>query len=935
MLTDQELDERADAILKRVVGNSRVIGSTVSKFDGSGSRQVVYPRFNQRAGVEWFRSWVYIAAMIVANECARVPLRMYVRNKKGRQKNFASAPVPRNRKAYLMRGASPATCRKAAALGDDFVELTEPHPAIETLNYASDYANGYDLMVLRYLFLKLTGNAYLHPVFDRALGIPTEAWLLPAQWVEVKPSETDLIGGYVYGSDELKKTTFKPDEVIHFKLPNPDSPYYGKGCVEAVWSALELHRAKRETDIANFQNRGRPDWLAVLRNANNQDQIDRFSADMERKVMGNRKSGRFAAIGGDVDIKQLNFPPDDIGDPDRVLDEIAGAFGVPRPMLTGGMSVAGGGTEQADRTFMRGTVAPMLCMDEQQLNAKWLPLFGVEDDAMLAYDNPVPEDERLAMEKGKTFVSVGVMTPNEVRTQEGLPESDDEMANSLLFNGRPRGAAPDPFGGLGGGGGTIERVPQRPQSPEVDLEEAVKRINREIRRALRKSLKGLGHDHQTRLALPAPINGPACSCGGCKGKAAGDTQAQADGVREEIPAVAPQVSACANEVIPALINAGVETDAAVAAAQQICEVSNGPTGQSERNADRPTDQAGVQSPAMADSSDHDGLQRGGGTSNGGTITALGRFLDSAFSASDGSEVLGKADASDTIRDGEPEAIGRRLMRTVARILADAESKVTNIIAPTKRAKRADAEALAEIEKIVNDMGLTIGEEIRPLIERIIAEGGQQALSRIADTLAGAGIEVPAFTVGNPAVPAAARKFTERLAGEVSANTIEWMRDAIARGIEAGETPAELSARVRDTGAFSPQRAEVIARSESARAYGDGAIEGWKESGVVQGKVFQLAAGACPICEAFAQSVAGQVFDLDAPFLPLGGTVTGTDGTVYTNSYADAQAGNLHPNDRCWMEPVLIGTEKGGFLLHPSLKEHIPGLMQHLARKEAK
>lgn len=874
-------------------GASRIIGAEVSTFEGSGSRGVVYPRFSHEAAVRFYSSWAYIASNLVAMECARVPLRLYVRGRKAKSL-YRTAAIKRDQRAYLTgRAKSRPTLnviRKAAYMGDDMVEVTEPHPAIEVLQRANDFANGYDMTVLRWIYLQLTGNAYMHPVYDGAMGVPSQVWLLPSHWVEVKPSKQSLIAGYLFGSDSFNKVPLETEEVIQFKLPNPDSVYYGRGRVEAAWSALGLHTAKRETDTANFQNRGRPDWLLVVENATSQPQIDQFQADMDRRVRGTKKSGRVLAVGGQVKAQQLNFPPDEIGDSDRVLDEISSTWGVPRAMLTGNMNVSGGGSEQADRNFLRGTVHPLLCLDEQRLNEAWLPLFDVGEDAVLAYDNPVPEDKAFELDRVTKLTAGGVITYNEARSVEGFDPVTEDIADQLLFNGRPLGAEATPQFGLN----IAQAVPAAPQVQDIETtQDAV--------------LNGAQVTAATAIVQSV---------------AAGEMPRDAGIGQLEVlfnlsTEQAERIMGSAGTSTPTTPN----PNPAAQAAREVEQTAPEPATEVIEKAMRDGFMAKLDQFQHEWSTKNEIPCKCGACANAKPIiaavkpdTSLGLFLAAAFPT--GLDM--KADATDTEREGEPVAVGVRMYRAVAGILGEYGARVDAILeSPEIHAdggevvvKRNDAEALKQIEDAINEMGGRIGESIRPMIEQVIATGGENAIAQVRAMIERAGLTVPSFTTGNPAVPAAARSFTEKLAGEVSQATLDTIRGHVAKGIELGEASADIAKRVRESGSFSPERAEAIARSESARAYGKGAIEGWKGSGVVEGKRFQLSVGACPVCEAFAAHVGDTVFGLDAAFLPKSGTVTSTSGeTLLVNNYADVDGGAIHVNCRCWMEPVLIETEQ--------------------------
>ena len=436
---------------KRQTTPDKYLASSVNIVSG-GQHGAQRAPFSPYSGVRAFRSWVYAAAQINANAVAALPLRLYAK------KDATPLPtrsIPRGRKAYMMGDLagdarpSASVMRKAVAYGDDFEEVTGSHPITDLLARANPFLNGFDLSVLRILYGELTGNAYLHPIIDEASGLPAEIWPLAPHYVEVIPDDDEFIRGYVYGVDSQHKQIFEPDEVIHFRRPNPGNYFYGLGKVEAAWGCIQANEAVHEMDLATFANQARPDYAVVVKGNATGDQLDRFQQQVENKLRGTRKNGSFLAMSGDVQFTPLNFPPKDLAGREEIVEEIAAVFGVPVSMLKANdPNLASAQTGFAQ--WREGTILPLCRMDEEELNQSLLPMFGLEDTHCLAYDNPVPADKAYELQERQTAVAGGWRTPNEARIEEGREPIDDEFADRLLVGGQPIGG-----GGFGGPGGLL------------------------------------------------------------------------------------------------------------------------------------------------------------------------------------------------------------------------------------------------------------------------------------------------------------------------------------------------------------------------------------------------------------------------------------------------------------------------------------------------
>jgi len=441
--------------------------------------------FDYRSAVNAYRSWIYAAANLNAVAVASQPLRLYVRNKSQSTKLWNTRKASRRTKSYLFGDLEQRPSRyaltKAAEYGDDFEVVDDAHPILQLLSKVNPYQNGFDATVLRVLYGELTGNAYVHPVIDQRLGVPVQLWTMPSQFVEVVPGQQgeDFIKAYRYGATEEQKreNTYAPDEVIHFKRPNPADMYYGIGKVEAAWGAIMANEAIHEMDVAFFANKARPDYLLVVKSPAHDDELERLEVSIDEKLRGSKRTGRFLTTTADIDLKPLSFPPKDLAGREQIVEEIAAVFGVPVSMLKANDPNLASATV-GFASWKQTTILPLLRMDEETLNQNLLPLFNIEEDAFLAYDNPVSEDERFAFEKLRSMVAGGIMTANEARMREGLEPVEDPMADALLVNGQPLGgpapaaplgmasSAPDGLTGPLDASNEIEEPPMLPTQPE-------------------------------------------------------------------------------------------------------------------------------------------------------------------------------------------------------------------------------------------------------------------------------------------------------------------------------------------------------------------------------------------------------------------------------------------------------------------------------------
>ena len=877
------------------------------------------PLYSAVAGVRQFRSWVYAAANINAFGVSSVPLRLYVRNRAG-TRLYRTAKVGRDRKSYLMgdtgRSPSRTVLTKMHDFGADFEEVTESHPVLDLLRKVNPSMNGFDLAATRTLWQELTGNAYLR-VIRNQLGVPAELWPMPPQWVEIVPSDTTFIAGYRYGRESNSRVTFQPDEVLHFKRTNPEDLYYGLGKVEAAWGVIDLNEAIHEMDTAMAANRARPDYLATIQNTDaSEEAIEEFERMVNERLRGADKAGKFIALTGQVDLKPMQFPPKDLGGRDEIVEEIAAVFGVPVSMLKANdPNLASATTGFAQ--WRESTILPLLRLDEETLNQKLLPMFGLEDDAVLAYDDPVPANRQLDLTEHQTLVQAGVMTINEVREARGLEPLDVEEADVPIIGGVPVmdfGPTPDeetePVAPAPGPGGSAADAPAAPAAApaaakattadaparyegidftptkemaaeaarglrlraefnrggtEVGVARATQLKNREVLSpdtVQRMNSYFARHAVDKRPGWDDPSDPSAgfiawLLWGGDAGRDWAERTVERMDRADDEDDGTKQADDCVSEKIRTLMAEGYPQDQAVAIAIDYCE----------------------------------GKAKGCGCDHGRkAILQSDLMLDDGYGA--------KADG---FSRAEMRAI-RELQRTLT---FATRREIEEAVAMLRRSNLTGQALVDEAMRLVNESSLTrsIDLAIQVPMERVAtigSDGARQTLKQALDRMGLPYSEDDTNQVEQE-VGKAARRSSARLAGQIAGTTRDRVKEIVAKGLEEGQTNQEIADQIEAQG-FDPKRAMMIARTEGTRALNDGQIVVWKQSGSVSGKKWLVAPEACPFCTAVGKEVEEKSFD--EAFYKVGDTVTDSDGNTLSIDFANVDGPPLHPNCRCTLLPVI-------------------------------
>lgn len=194
-------------------------------------------------------------------------------------------------------------------------------------------------------------------------------------------------------------------------------------------------------------------------------------------------------------------------------------------------------------------------------------------------------------------------------------------------------------------------------------------------------------------------------------------------------------------------------------------------------------------------------------------------------------------------------------------------------------------------------------------EPVTSELGNGARTALAD-LKGAG---RTFSIPDFVVQPQTREFIDsklfKMANKITDELSVELTATLGEGIEGGETIRQLKSRIELTGdEFIGKRAEMIARTESARMNMGGRDLAWQESGVVAAKKWDATGDACPFC----QEMNGKVASLGENFIEQGqglSVVVGEGDKLrkvdLPTDFDGILSPPIHPNCRCSLTPVLV------------------------------
>jgi HK97 family phage portal protein len=334
--------------------------------------------------------------------------------------------------------------------GDDYTEILT-HPFLDLMTNVNSFFNRFELWCLTVIFLELTGNAYWWLV-KNPLGVPIAIWNIPAHWMQILPSKTEFIAGYVMqqpGSPE--KVPFSVDDIIHFKYPSPFSLYYGCPPMYAAAYDVDINRELKAHGVGFLMNAAQPAGVLYTDERLGDKEYKRLRDMWNMRHKGSQNAGKVAVLEAGLKYEKTgsNLAELQFSDTSKnVRDAILAIFGVPASQLGLVEDVNRANAEANEYVYQNGTILPKLKLIEEKLNEKMMPIYDV--NLVCEFDNVVPMDKDFRLREQTEHIRAGYSSIDDERAEDGKDPYDTPETSmplipfSLMPAGSPKPEPVDP-----------------------------------------------------------------------------------------------------------------------------------------------------------------------------------------------------------------------------------------------------------------------------------------------------------------------------------------------------------------------------------------------------------------------------------------------------------------------------------------------------------
>lgn len=337
------------------------------------------------------KGWVYKNTDVIAKEVSGIEFELFTTRIVGQEIQF-----------------NPVTSHAVLDLLDRFNEFT-------------DASSGFYTTEAHRL---LTGDSfwYLKGSGPNIEGI----YPLPPDKIEVilgKPTAGQaIVQGFKY-EDTIKgqriEQTYKPEEIIHHKIPNPNNYYRGLGKVSVAADDIDTDWMAIEANKKMFQRGLIGSFVLTTENGMTPEQRQQLRAELTSTYGGIDNAFKIPVFSGGLEPKTIQLTNKDmefIAQQTWVRDKISSIWGNPKSIIT----TDDVNRANADATILnwkQTTIRQEMKAITDTLNEFLVPRFG--EALILGFKDPVPEDDTEDIEKAKSLKSAGIITRNEARELVG------------------------------------------------------------------------------------------------------------------------------------------------------------------------------------------------------------------------------------------------------------------------------------------------------------------------------------------------------------------------------------------------------------------------------------------------------------------------------------------------------------------------------------
>lgn len=364
------------------------------------------------------------------------------------------------------------------------------HPLLDALDRFNEFSSASDGFYTTQSHRKLSGDAFWY-VDGQGPNI-NGIYLLPPDKITLELGDIAegqaVIQGYKYENTiqgQRIEKTYDPDQIVHFKVPNPKNYYRGLGVVEACADDIDMDWLAIEANKLLFKRGLIGNFVLTTDKGMTPEQRKQLRTEFNATYQGIQNAFKVPILSGGLEPKTIQLTNRDmefIAQQEWVRDKIASMFGNNKAILGITDDVNRANAEATIMSWKQNTVRAEMKQIADTLNEFLVPRFGM--NLLLGFKDPVPEDDAKDVERATGLKQAGIITRNEARDIVGYEpvEGGDEFPVPMQFNPQD---LPKSLRHI-----SVKRFMRRTTAyPEIEQYKALKKVTKPVAEKIVKSRK--------------------------------------------------------------------------------------------------------------------------------------------------------------------------------------------------------------------------------------------------------------------------------------------------------------------------------------------------------------------------------------------------------------------------------------------------------------
>lgn len=369
--------------------------------------------------------------------------------------------------------------------------LDAPAGLVALFKSPNPYMSYTELVEVTLMDYLLTGNAYWLRWKTNDAGQPLALYRLSPQLVKIVPGRLG-VEKYIYSVPGMPDLELTPDQVMHIRMANPHSPYYGMGIIQGGARVLDLELALTETQWKYFENRAQPSMVVQSDRRVPKEVVRRLGQQMRMLYGGPKNAGAMMIL--EAGLKYQAISPsaqeamfEELSKMSR--DRILAMFRVPASLLGIGDDKSGGAEPNDQQRIFADTMMKPLLKKFQAAVTQGVVRYWDDLEYKVYYEYLIAPEERVKL--AANYAAIPGIRVREIRAflgEEPLGSWHDDLILNLPGT---EGTADDTNGGhpdfnLGSEPGrppnpaNTRAFPDRPE----DLPSTAKASNQSVRKSM-------------------------------------------------------------------------------------------------------------------------------------------------------------------------------------------------------------------------------------------------------------------------------------------------------------------------------------------------------------------------------------------------------------------------------------------------------------------